>query len=103
MILNALCDYYDLLSKVDNSEISPYGFQRVMANYAAVLSKDGILQDIISLNELNNKRPQIFTTPISLKMPGIAASPVCDNFEYVFGVGGEKGNKEISEKKICNS
>ena len=103
MILNALCDYYDLLSTVENSEISPCGFQTVTANYAAILLEDGVLQDIISLNQLNNKQPQVFTTPIRLKMPGIAASPVCDNFDYIFGVGGEKGKKEISEEKFATA
>lgn len=100
MILNALCEYYDLLSKVEGSEISPYGFQKVKANYAAVLSDDGILQDIISLNQLNNNRPQTFMTPTSMKSPAIAASPVCDNFEYVFGIAGEKGEKNISDNKF---
>jgi len=100
MILNALCEYYDLLSEVEDSEISPYGFQKVKANYAAVLSEDGLLQDIISLNQLNNNRPQTFTTPTSMKSSAIAASPVCDNFEYVFGIAGEKGEKNISSNKF---
>lgn len=100
MILNALCDYYDLLCEVEGSEISPYGFQKVNSNYAVILTKDGMLQDILSLNQLNNNRPQIFTTPLSMKSSSIAASPVCDNFEYIFGVGGEKGKQEISTVKF---
>lgn len=100
MILKALCDYYDMLSKVKESDISPYGFQKVTANYVAILSQDGVLNDIISLNQLNNNRPQVFMTPISMKMSGIAASPVCDNFEYIFGVGGEKGEKEVTKIKF---
>lgn len=100
MILKALCDYYDLLTIVEDSDISPFGFQKVTANYVAVLSRDGLLEDIISLNQLNNNRPRIFTTPTSLKSSSIAASPVCDNFEYVFGIGGEKGSKLIIDKKF---
>lgn len=100
MILNALCDYYDLLCEDEGSDISPYGFQKVNANYAAILTKDGILQDIISLNQLNNNKPQIFSTPLSMKNSSISASPVCDNFEYIFGVGGEKGKQEISAVKF---
>ena len=100
MILKALCDYYDLLCEVEGSEISPYGFQKVNANYAAILTEDGRLQDIIALNQLNNSKPQIFMTPLSMKSSSIAASPVCDNFEYIFGVGGEKGKQEISVVKF---
>jgi len=100
VILKSLCDYYDLLSNDINSGISPYGFQTVKANYAAILSEEGNLLDIISLNQLNNNKPLIFTTPKSLKIPGIAASPICDNFEYVFGISSEKGYKNIEKIKF---
>jgi CRISPR-associated protein Csd1 len=86
---------------MEDSGISPYGFQKVKASYAAILSEDGELRDIISLAELNNKRPQIFLTPTSLKSSSIAASPVCDNFDYIFGVFGENGSQEISEVKFA--
>jgi CRISPR-associated protein Csd1 len=100
MILSALCDYYDLLSKIHGSVISPYGYEKVTTSYAAILSEDGALQDILSLKQLNENRPQIFTMPKSLKNSSISASPVCDNFEYIFGTGGEKGKKEITANKF---
>lgn len=100
MILNALCDYYDLLSISEKADISKYGFQKINANYLALLSEEGILKDIISLRQLNNDRPQTFTIPTSMKNSSIAASPVCDNFEYVFGVGGKKGVKELTSIKF---
>ncbi|MGV8168323.1 MAG: type I-C CRISPR-associated protein Cas8c/Csd1 [Alkaliphilus sp.] len=100
MILRALCDYYDLLCKIEGSDISPYGYQKVDASYVAVLTKDGALTDIISLRQLNDNRPQKFTTPTSMKSSSIAASPVCDNFEYVFGMGGEKGIRKTTKEKF---
>lgn len=100
MILSALCEYYDLLSKVEGSGISPIGYQKVSANYVAVIDEDGELKDIISLKELNEGRPQSVITPLSMKKSAIAASPVCDNSEYIFGIKSKKGSKELSEKKF---
>ena len=100
MILNSLCDYYDLLVRDEAVNISPYGFEIITASYNAVLSEDGDLISINSLTEFNDKKPQGFMMPKSMKISGIAASPVCDNFAYVFGISGEKGKKEIEEKKF---
>lgn len=100
MILNALCDYYDLLYQVDNSDISPFGFQKIAASYLATLTEAGDLVDIISLKALNDNRPQEFLIPKSMKKSGIFASPVCDNYEYVFGVGGDKGVKTTEKIKF---
>lgn len=100
MILNALCDYYDLLSEIEGSEISPFGFEKVKVNYAAILTEEGKLLDILSLKDLNDNQSQSFLMPKSMKKPAISSSPVCDNFEYIFGVGGKKGEKTIEEKKF---
>lgn len=100
MILNALCDYYDLLSQIKDSDICPFGFQKVQASYVTIISEEGELLDIISLKELNDNRPQSFTMPTSMKTSSISSSPVCDNFEYVFGVGGDKGIKTSETKKF---
>lgn len=58
------------------------------------------LLDIVSLKELNDNRPQEFLIPKKHEKPGIFASPVCDNFEYVFGIGGDKGEKTTEKKKF---
>ena len=100
MILNSLCNYYDLLANSKMANISPYGFEMINASYAAVLSEDGDLISINSLTESNDKKPQGFMMPKSMKIPGIASSPVCDNFAYIFGISGDKGKKEIEEKKF---
>ncbi len=100
MILNALCDYYDILSSKKDAVISPYGFEIIKASFCAILSEDGSLCDIISLTELNEKKPQNFMMPKSMKISGIASSPVCDNFAYVFGISSQRGNKKLENKKI---
>jgi len=100
LILNALCDYYDLLSQQKDMDICPFGFQNIPVSYAATLSEEGELLDIISLKELNNNRSQSFEMPTNMKTSSISSSPVCDNFEYIFGVGGEKGEKAIEKTKF---
>lgn len=100
MIINSLCDYYDLLENDKSVNISPYGKEMIDASYNAVLSEEGDLISINSLTEFNDKKPQGFMMPKSMKISAIAASPVCDNFAYVFGISGKKGNKEIEEEKF---
>lgn len=100
MIISALCNYYDLLQNDKDTEISPYGCQEVNVSYCALLSKEGDLKGLISLKELNDGKPRFMSMQSSMKKSSISASPVCDNFEYVFGIEGDKGNKNISEKKF---
>jgi CRISPR-associated protein Csd1 len=99
LILSSLCDYYDLLNKIEESDISPFGYEKINASYVAVIDNNGELQDIISINHLNNKSQQ-FLMPLSLKSTSISASPVCDNFEYIFGISGDKGIKSTSPIKF---
>jgi len=103
VILSALCDYYDLLEEDKDVEISPFGFEKVKVTYLAILSKEGILKDIISLKALNDNKVQSYIMPKRMKSSAIVASPVCDNFAYIFGVGGKKGERKIEKDKFETS
>lgn len=93
MIVSALCDYYDVLDK--EKLICPYGFESCNVKYEAILSENGDLLDLIAYENQKN-----YQMPIRLKIPGIAASPVCDNFAYVFGGEVKNGVQELCQKKF---
>ncbi len=95
-MIRSLCEYYDILSTDEDLRLSPLGFEMNTASYCAILTKEGELFDIVSL--LVDKKRQAFMTPYSMKIKGIAASPVFDNFAYIFGVGNTLGSLE--EKKF---
>jgi len=95
MIINALCDYYDALADDPESGISPYGYGKTMFNYFVVLTEGGELSEIIKLDN-----PQTELMPTTMKISGIAASPVCDNAAYIFGVDGKKGENKIDKRKF---
>ncbi|MEF9988618.1 MAG: type I-C CRISPR-associated protein Cas8c/Csd1, partial [Christensenella sp.] len=79
MIISELCNYYDVLAGDEESNISPYGFESVKANLLATLTEDGELYDIVTLGENNGGSPVRFVVPKTMKVSGIAASPVLDN------------------------
>ncbi|MEA4815308.1 MAG: type I-C CRISPR-associated protein Cas8c/Csd1 [Lachnospiraceae bacterium] len=101
MILKELYDYYDILATSGDTGISPYGFEMALASYEALLSKEGVLVGLKAFMTEDGKPAKMsFMTPIKMKKKGIAASPVLDNFEYVFGVGGKNGDKKTEKIKF---
>ena len=101
MIINALCDYYDILSQDGESCISSFGYEKNDFYYEIVLTEDGGLSGIIPL-VVNKKKdkPKSSIMPSSMKNSSIAASPVCDNMAYIFGVDGNKGENIINIQKF---
>lgn len=98
MVINALCDYYDLILEHDSTQISAYGYQPTKAAYCAVIQKNGKLFAINSLID-EAKKPKDFILPKSMKKSGIAASFICDNFAYIFGVDTDSSGKQILDKR----
>ncbi|MEG2625243.1 MAG: type I-C CRISPR-associated protein Cas8c/Csd1 [Christensenella sp.] len=103
MIISELCNYYDVLAGDEKSNISPYGFESVKANLLATLTEEGELYDIVPLGENNGGSPVRFVVPKTMKVSGIAASPVLDNTAYIFGISVNKGTKNIEEKKFLTA
>lgn len=91
MIINALCDYYDILAQDEKSGISMHGYERTEFFYEIVLTEEGELSAVTSIVvDKKENKPKSAIMPKSMKIPGIAASPVCDNMAYIFGVDRKK-------------
>jgi len=100
MILNALCDYYDILAEDSEYNISPFGFKNTDFSYVAIISEEGDLRAIHFLVDPITGRGKSAIMPVDMKISGIASSPVCDNFAYIFGISVKDGVKQLEEKKF---
>ena len=101
MIINALCNYYDILAEDEKSGISPYGYQKTDFYYDIILTENGELSSIYChISDKKKDKPKTAIIPKDMKKPGIAASPVCDNMTYIFGVDGKKGDNKTDMRKF---
>ena len=98
MIIRALCDYYDILAQETPPKVPLFGFAEDTANYCAVLNTSGELVSVLSL--LQEKKPKRILTPKTMKSSSIAASPVFDAVEYVFGISGKKEDGQVFSPKF---
>lgn len=87
MILESLCNVYDVLGGEDAQAPAPYGFSRVGVSFALVLSPDGALTNIVDLRSGENQRPQEHQVPFQRsRTSGLFPFFLCDKAEYVFGI-----------------
>ncbi|MCL2063272.1 MAG: type I-C CRISPR-associated protein Cas8c/Csd1 [Candidatus Cloacimonetes bacterium] len=101
MILNALCEYYDMLANDGSFNISKYGYEKTDYYYTIIITEEGELFNIIShVNDRKKDKPKSAIMPKNMKISGIASSPVCDNLTYLLGVMGKKKDKELNERKF---
>ena len=101
MILNALCEYYDMLANDERHNISKYGYEKTDFYYTIVITESGELYSIVPhVIDKKKDKPKSAIMPKNMKISGIASSPVCDNLTYLFGVSGKKKDREINEKKF---
>ncbi len=96
MILQSLCDYYDILTQDKKSKIPPVGYSNVKVSYALVLSVGGELKNIIPLFGEDNKKLDYMLVPEQPGRSGTNAPAyfLCDNSKYVLGFSKEK-NKQV--------
>lgn len=101
MIIQALYNYYDTLLADEDSKVSPPGFSKAKVSYAAVLSRNGELLDIIDLTETKGKKkiPRDIDVPeqVIRSGSGVKANFMCDNSTYVFGL---KDKSKDEDKNI---
>ena len=100
MILQALYDYYEALSK--KGEISPPGWCSAKVSFALNLDLDGSLQSIISLKNkpegTKKEIPQILQVPEQVKKTsGVSSNFLCENSSYFLGLDG-KGKPERAKQ-----
>ena len=100
MILQALCDYYDALSR--RGDITPPGWSVAKVSFALELDEQGALQGIIPLKIMpeggKKEIPQSLQVPEQVKKTsGVSANFLCENSSYFLGIDG-KGKPERSRQ-----
>ncbi len=91
MILNALCDYYDIMAT--RGDALKIGVSRQIVNYRVCLSPDGIIEEILDLGIVRNGK-KIYPTeefPLRTQKPGIKSNIIEHRPLYIFGLNCEKG------------
>ncbi len=102
MIIQALCEYYDILDNDPTTPISRPGYSSVNVSFNLVISETGEISHIIDLRTDDKKpRPQTIKVPQqNSRANGINPYFLCENAKYVFGV--EKLKRADFEKKYLN-
>lgn len=99
MILQALCDYYDLLVKEKPTEVAKYGYAVTSVSKCIVIDQEGNLVQVMNRmqeQKLVNKKgkeevklvPERIITPLQPKRSGKQpqAAFLCDNINFIFGI-----------------
>lgn len=98
MLIKALCDYYDILSK--KGRVLPAGYSKVNVHYLISLTEDGQVDEIIDCQKTKlvpaGKKMKEKKVPTEMKMPqrtekpGIDANIAEHRPLYIFGLNPEK-------------
>ncbi len=98
MLIKALCDYYDILSK--SGKVLPEGYSKVRIHYLISLREDGTMDEIIDCQMtetvLSGKKTKEKKVPVEMQMPlrtekpGIDANIAEHRPLYIFGLNLEK-------------
>ena len=119
MLINALSDYYDILSK--NGKVLPDGYSNVKIHYLISLTEDGQIDEImdcqieeevqVGKNKTKiKKNPKEMVMPQRTEKPGIDANIVEHRPLYLFGLNMEGGHflngdnqrKDQESKESCS-
>lgn len=95
MLIKALCDYYDILSK--HGKVLPDGYSRVKVHYLISLTKEGKIDEIIDCRKMEQvpagkgkmkekKVPVELVMPQRTEKPGIDANIAEHRSLYIFGL-----------------
>ncbi len=99
MLIQALCDYYDILS--EQEKVLPDGYSRVPIHYLVYLTPEGEIAEILDWREVTDiedkkgKKKQMFrprdvVMPKRTEISGIAANYIEHRPLYLFGLNFEK-------------
>jgi CRISPR-associated protein Csd1 len=93
LVLQALNRYYHILTSDPQSGVPPVGYSKTAVSFAAVLSVQGELVDIVPLSETIHKGKKEWNVPLQLVVPAqvkrgrsIRANFLCDHCVYVLGL-----------------
>lgn len=98
MLIQALCDYYDILS--NSGRVLPEGYSNVRIHYLISLTEDGRMDEIIDCQKVekvpsgktmkDKKVPVDMMMPERTQKPGIDANIVEHRPIYIFGLNLDK-------------
>ena len=102
-ILQALAGHYDRLA--ERGDAPPYGFSNEKISYAILLSRNGQLLDVQSLQDMSGKKPRpgIRAVPRPVKRTsGVASNFLWDKTAYALGVkaGASPGDLVLAEREF---
>lgn len=102
MLLNTLCDYYDILLK--NGEITPDGYSKVTIDYIVYLTSHGEIDDIVDCENKTADKSYIIL-PKRTEQSAINANYIEHRFRYLFGLdyNGNAFTTDDSKNKIKKS
>ncbi|MCF8020287.1 MAG: type I-C CRISPR-associated protein Cas8c/Csd1 [Vallitaleaceae bacterium] len=104
MLLQALTNYYELLSEDSDVDIPLRGYSKAGISYAANISLEGELLNIIPLKILDSKGKKYIPREMIVpeqekKASGIRSNFLCENTSYFFGID-SKGKPEKSIQRF---
>ncbi|MCM2373930.1 type I-C CRISPR-associated protein Cas8c/Csd1 [Aporhodopirellula aestuarii] len=87
MILQRLCEYYDVIDADPEIEIAQQGFSPQKVTFEIVLSRDGSVAAINDLRSIDGKRkvPRSLQLPFEGRTSGVKAMFLWDKAEYLLG------------------
>ena len=88
MIIQALTQYYDILTQNEECSIPRYGYSTSKTSFVLQISDDGKICHIIDIRSKDKKpKPKVITVPKQdARSFGIAPYFLCENAKYIFGV-----------------
>lgn len=85
MILQKLCELYDVLSNDKSIEIAPFGYSSVECSYCIVLTRDGDISTILPLGHEKKKIEQKIVPEHKKRSSATAAYFLCDYPKNLLG------------------
>ncbi len=106
MILQSLCNYYDVL--VQEDKVPSYGYTRIGISFALNISTQGEIRGLIPLSIPQQRGKKTFYYPLTMVVPryaeptvNVEASFLCGKSEYVLGISAKDETKpEHSAKRF---
>lgn len=94
MILQALEQCYDIMVQDKHYEVAPFGYSKVMCNFAIVIDEKGNFKTILDLRE--GKKGQSHTVLLQDgRSRGIKPYLLCDKSKYIFGKEADSKGKIV--------
>lgn len=99
MLIRALCDYYDELSK--NDKIPRKGYKKIQASYIVCLNEDGTINDILELkNDAGKLGKNVIIPEVYKQTTTVKPYIIETRSAYLFGINKKGKQYEVNEDKF---